>query len=626
MTRTRTRNGTRTRTGIRTSAAGLGSSGRRSRHVWADLLLRSWRLDRRNSLIVLLFMLADSAALVLSGYGLRSLVNSALSADGRGTLLSACATGTAYSVMLLIGRVQMEIRLDLADRVGMYQVDAEIQRLVSGLDTIEHLERSEYLDRINRLRGKGQLMCESGWAVLDAAANGLRVLVTLGLLATVQPALLLLAVLAVPALLLNGVGQRVVTRAAEQASGDDRAERELFELTTRSGPAKELRVLGSGDGVDRLADEAWQRSSRRMIEAYWRSALLGGAGWGTFVLGLAAVLGVVIGMVADGSRSIGDVVLVVAMATTLRAQFERVAWSLSRLQAGMVAVEPFLWLHAYAAPDTPLDGAPVAATTLPTRLEQGIALEEVSFAYPGTDREVLRGVTVALPAGAMVAVVGEHGSGKTTLVKLLCKLYEPTSGHIAVDGAPLSGLDAAAWRTLCSGAFQDFGRYAVTLGEAVGIGEPAFMGDDERVLAALAEAEAGPMLAGLPEGLETPLGPSGTDLSEGQWQRVALARAAMRREPLLFVLDEPTASLDPPTEHAVFTRHAEHARALGAATGAVTVVVTHRFTTVRMADLILVLRDGRLTESGTHQSLLALGGTYADLYQLQEAAYAATPS
>ncbi|WP_067225873.1 ABC transporter ATP-binding protein [Streptomyces sp. NBRC 109706] len=587
--------------------------------VWLALLLRSWRLDRWTTAGVLLLMVADAAALTVSGLSLRELVDRALGDAEQNVTPPAVAAGVSFAAILVISRVQQELRLDLADRVGMLEVDSEVQRFVSGLETIEHLERPAYLDRINRLRGRGQLMAESSWGVLDALSSTARVLVTLGLLATVQPALLLLVLLAVPALLLNRAGQRTVRQAAGTASGDDRVERELFDLTVGSGPGKELRVFGSGDWIAGLADRAWQRSSRIGAGARWKAALLGGIGWTVFTLGFAGALGVVTWQVSRGRGSVGDVVLLVTLAGTLRVQFERLAYSMSRIMAGLVAVEAYLWLRDYARTRGrgPADPVPV-----PPRLDRGLRLDRVGFAYPGTTRDVLRDITVDLPAGAMVALVGEHGSGKTTLVKLLCGLYPPDSGEITVDGVPMSAMSATEWRAACSGAFQDFGRYELTLGEAVGIGDPDRMGDRDLITASLDEAEGGSLVRTLPLGLDSPLGPGATELSEGQWQRVALARAAMRHHPLLLLLDEPTASLDPPTEHAVFTRHARIARDLGAATGAVTLVVTHRFTTVRMADLILVLRDGEIVESGDHTSLVGADGLYAELYRLQESAYA----
>lgn len=260
----------------------------------------------------------------------------------------------------------------------------------------------------------------------------------------------------------------------------------------------------------------------------------------------------------------------------------------------------------------------------PEVLRAGIAFENVSYAYPGTDRLALDGVDVTLPAGSVVAIVGEYGSGKTTLVKLLAKFYRPDSGRITVDGRDLAGLDTEDWRSRSSAAFQDFGRLHTSFAEAVGLGDLAHVEDRERIAEAVRAADAESLVARLPDGLDSQLGREfdGVDLSEGQWQKTALARASMRPDPLLFVLDEPTASLDAPSEDAIFARYMQRARDLATRTGAVTVIVSHRFSTVTGADLILVLDRGRLIEAGTHEELVLLGGRYADLYSIQANAYA----
>jgi ATP-binding cassette subfamily B protein len=229
-----------------------------------------------------------------------------------------------------------------------------------------------------------------------------------------------------------------------------------------------------------------------------------------------------------------------------------------------------------------------------------------------------------------VAIVGENGAGKTTLVKLLCKLYEPTAGRILVDGAPLSRMRADDWRRRLSGAFQDFFRFELRARHSVGVGDVPRLDDEPAVVAAVARAGAEDVVARLPAGLETQLGPTwpgGVEVSFGQWQKLALARGFMRDRPLLLVLDEPTAALDAETEHALFERYAAAARGDGRGTrdraraGRVTILVSHRFSTVRMADLIVVLDGSRVAQVGTHEDLMAKGGAYAELYGIQAAAY-----
>jgi ATP-binding cassette subfamily B protein len=237
---------------------------------------------------------------------------------------------------------------------------------------------------------------------------------------------------------------------------------------------------------------------------------------------------------------------------------------------------------------------------------------------------VLEDVSLRLPAGAVVALVGENGAGKTTLVKLLAKLYEPSSGSIDVDGTPLARIPASEWRERLAGAFQDFFRFELRTRRTVGVGDLPRLDVEPAVVSALDRAGASDMVAQLKAGLDTQLGrawPDGVDVSFGQWQKLALARGFMRDEPLLLVLDEPTAALDAETEHALFERYAQAARAGAASVGRITLLVSHRFSTVRMADLIVVIDGARVVEVGAHQELVEKGGQYAELYAIQAAAY-----
>jgi len=223
-----------------------------------------------------------------------------------------------------------------------------------------------------------------------------------------------------------------------------------------------------------------------------------------------------------------------------------------------------------------------------------------------------------------VAIVGENGAGKTTLAKLLTRMYEPDSGEIRIDGVALHDLSVDAWRARTTATFQDFARYELRAGHVVGIGDLPRHEDDALVLDALTRAGADHLLDSLDEGLDTLLGKSfegGRELSGGQWQNLALGRGRMRDDPLLLVLDEPTASLDAPTEHALFERYLTATSEARARSGAITMIVSHRFSTVRRADLILVLDGGHIVEHGSHEELLASGGLYAELFDLQASAY-----
>ena len=229
-----------------------------------------------------------------------------------------------------------------------------------------------------------------------------------------------------------------------------------------------------------------------------------------------------------------------------------------------------------------------------------------------------------MPAGTSLAIVGANGAGKTTLVKLLTRCYDPTEGRITVDGVDLRRLDVDEWRARLSAGFQDFVRFELILRESVGVGDLDRIDDPGAVVAALHAGQAADLAPGLPSGLDSQLGKQfagGSELSEGQWQKVAISRALMEEKPLLLVLDEPTSGLDADAEHALFERYASAAAGAARAVGAVTVLISHRFSTVRLADRIVVLDGGRVVEQGSHAALVAAGGLYSELYGLQARAY-----
>jgi ATP-binding cassette subfamily B protein len=320
----------------------------------------------------------------------------------------------------------------------------------------------------------------------------------------------------------------------------------------------------------------------------------------------------------------GSVVEAVTLMRRAQTQISRSTDTAGSFQTSLTAARELLWLEDHEAALTAVRPGATRAE-VPARLERGIVFEQVTFAYPGSDRIVLGPLDLSLPAGASVALVGENGAGKTTLVKLLCGMYAPVSGRILIDGVELSSLAPAQWREQVTAAFQDFVRFELVLQESVGVGLLERAGDEDAVREALTRADGDALTRRLPEGLRTRVGSrftGGRQLSGGEWQRLALARGLMRPDPLLVVLDEPTASLDAASEAALFDRYAAAARRLGEAQGTITLLVSHRFSTARAADLIVVLDGGQVLETGAHAELMASQGTYAELFTLQARAYA----
>jgi ATP-binding cassette subfamily B protein len=312
--------------------------------------------------------------------------------------------------------------------------------------------------------------------------------------------------------------------------------------------------------------------------------------------------------------------MTVSLIRRSRAQLASAASGSGALVETLATADRLLWLEDHYAASLAAAGTRPA----PGRLASGIALRDVAFSYPGTERAVLSRLTLTIPAGTPVALVGENGSGKTTLVKLLLGMYPPSSGMIAVDDVPLAEISPAAWRSVCSAAFQDYARFALPAVSSVGVGEVAAHSSQPLALAALDRAGASDLAGQLPDGLSTYVGgpyTGGQNLSGGQWQKIALGRAMRPPSPLLVVLDEPTASLDAHAEHELFERYAAAAARMPAESGTITLLVSHRFSTVRMADLIVYLDEGQVVEAGSHDDLMAAAGKYAGLFTLQAEGY-----
>jgi len=537
-------------------------------------------------------------------------------------LLGVSAAGTWF-LRTVSTRVQRRFR----DKVTI-ALESHVARLQASVATIAHQERPEYLDRLSMLRNQVFVLDHMYMSVFSTCGWILRLAVTVVLLMSIHPALVLLAAFALPTVFTSTWRPAIERSAQERGAKFGRLARHLFTTATTAPPGKEVRVIGIGDRLATQRRQAWESWYGPVSAARWGSALWHSLAWTVF--GLAYVGAVV--FVSSGLHApAGDVLLVLAAGSRLTAYVGATVGEIGFLRGiWMDGARRLAWLEDYAASLVASADLPV-----PARLTQGIRFEHVSFAYPATDRLVLEDVNLELPAGTVVAIVGENGAGKTTLVKLLAKLYEPSAGRILIDGVELARMPADEWRTRLAGAFQDFFRFEFRARHSVGVGDVPRLDDGPAVATAVERAGADDVVGGLTAGLETQLGPTwpqGVEVSFGQWQKFALARGFMRDHPLLLILDEPTAALDAETEHALFERYAAAASrsrkgssAADAAAvnhdGRITILVSHRFSTVRMADLIVVLAGARVVEVGTHDELMAKCGSYAELYGIQAAAY-----
>jgi len=522
--------------------------------------------------------------------------------------VSAVAT---WLVQTISTRMQRRFR----DKVTI-ALESHVARLQADISTIAHQERPEYLDRLSVLREQIFTLDHMYMSVFATAGWILRLAITVALLATVNPILVLLILFALPTVAATSWRPVVERTAQERGAQSDRLARHLFTVTTTASPGKELRVLGIGPQLAARRRASWEQWYGPVATARTRSSVWYAAGWAIFA---AAYVGAIALAATGPHASAASAILVLTAGARLSSYVGATVSEIGFLRGiWMDGSRRLAWLEDYAS-------AAVADADLPApdRIAEGIRFDNVTFFYPGTRQPALADVNLFLPPGSVVAVVGENGAGKTTLVKLLAKLYRPTSGRILVDGTDLARLDPAQWRQRMAGAFQDFFRFEFLAGQTIGLGDLPRIDSEPALATAMDRAGARDVVETLPAGLSTQLGPTwrdGVDVSFGQWQKLALARGFMRDEPLIAALDEPTAALDAETEHQLFERYASRARERKQ-NGSITILVSHRFSTVRMADLIVVLDGARVAESGTHDELMARNGRYAELYRIQAAAY-----
>lgn len=586
---------------------------------WLTMLRRSWSAAPVISTLLVVVIAAESGAVALLALGVRDLVQAAGRGD-TGDLLTA-ATWAALSLLIVnIGTTtRQSLRGILCERIGL-TVDQEIIATATGLSHLDHLERPDYLDRVSLALGSGPTLVGAAWIPLESAGAMVGLGASVVLLTQVHPALLVLVLLAPLPLLVNRRAQALIRSSALVTAEAARREEHLFGLLTSPSSVKEIMVTGASRRLLRARDREWDAVSAVLQRARFTAAALMAAGWLLFTAGYVAGLGYAAFLVADGRSTTGELLLAVTLAGQLRRQVEQTVESIGNVISGGEALDPYLWLLRHHREQHRSHTAAHEGEGPPRVLRQGITLDNVSFRYPQGARRTLDSVSVHLPAGSTVAIVGEYGSGKTTLVKLLCGLHEPADGRITVDGTDVRDFAPGVWPSRLAVAFQDFGRYRTTVRQAVGIGDLPRADDPDALRRALDDGAGHEVVDRLPEGLQALLGRDfgGTDLSEGQWQRIALSRAAMREDPLLMILDEPTAALDAPAEYEVYRRQRTIARRLAHSSGTVTLIVSHRLSTVRDADLILVMADGRIVEAGDHAVLRARGGRYAELLAIHD--------
>ncbi len=572
------------------------------------------RIDRARSLLVVAVAILEQA----TGIGLAVLLGlfSEVASRHSTSGMAILALGVVIFVMLTQGTfiAGYFTRLRLQEEI-QNEADRQFVDVVGTTPTLEIHERSSRSDKAAVVRGARGDIGPAFDRLLWLAGAALALIASAVLMASVVPVLAALPLFAVPTVLATQAADKKRGRAVQRAMSRTRLAGHLFTLATTAAPGRETRLFGLASELRRRHREEWDSGGRDIARTDRRARVPVALAWLFFVLAYATAVVLMVRAGLAGDASLGLVVAAIAVTSQITGQVQGLLtstyWALESLRA------------AWAFLDVVEDGAveraavvPATPVTVPARLDGGITVEGLSFQYWNRDQPSLDDIDLVLPAGAVVALVCENGAGKSTFVKMLSGLYRPSAGRILVDGTDLAQFAPEDWRARIAVACQDPVHIEMSLKDTIGLGALEYRDDPERIIEALRTAGGDKLLASLPEGLETRLGRKSWDgkgLSGGQWQTVANARAAMRQAPLLRVLDEPTASLDARAEEWLFQRYADLSRL----EGGVTILVTHRFTTARAADLIVVLDGGRVAEVGTHDTLSEAGGLYAELFRLQ---------
>jgi len=485
---------------------------------------------------------------------------------------------------------------------------------VAGAVNLRSFESSQFYDQLNRVQTNAISRPITMAMGLIGIIGGLAGSVGLAAaIVSLQPYLLPLLLLSgLPLWFTSRLQSRLEFGFVVKQTPRLRLRMYLMRILGDRDTAKELRAFGFGDALRRRFGDVYGDYVGDLRTHVAKKSALAFAGSLASAVFLGGTLVTLVWLVSNGDATLAEagaaIIAIRLMSTQVTTLFSSVQ-QISESSLFLADYEAFVRLR-------PEGNEPGKGQPAPTSFEQ-IAANNVSFTYPGSNRDAVRGVSLDIRAGEVVALVGENGSGKTTLAKLLASLYEPDSGTISWDDVDIATYDQPGLRRAIAVIFQDFVRYELTAAENIAAGRPDAEKDPDGIAAAAAQAGAHAFLAELPKGYDTILSKAyrgGRDLSLGQWQRVALARAFYRDAPFV-ILDEPSASLDPRAEYELFSRIRE------LLTGRTVLFISHRFSTVRSADRIYVMKAGEIVERGTHEELMAAGGLYRDLFTLQASAY-----
>ena len=523
-----------------------------------------------------------------------------------------------WLVETLLGAVQSMVQDMLSERV-QFSAQERIVEKAGSLD-IAFYENPKFYDQLRHAQDQLHQVTGIVWSSIGLVRSGVGLTAMAGLLTILHPfAIVVLFVTVLPSLLMQGFFARLYFDFDTQWVRNYRMLDYLKRLLTSRDSAKEIRIFTLKDALVTRFRDYRQGQLRAYLRMLLRSLRVRTGLDIVSLIGVASIWAYAVYQAALARITVGDLTLVFNAAQQARSQLNALVGSGGQIyEEALLATRFFDLLDMDPqSVEAALAPPPAQPAPMPKPMTRGIEFRNVSFKYPATDKWILRGVSFEVPARSKVAIVGENGAGKTTLVKLLSRLYDPVEGEIRFDGRDLREYDLGELRRDVAVVFQDFFRYDLSAADNVGFGEVRALGDRDRIQAAAKQAGAHDIIEALPKGYDTVLGRTfdeGVDLSGGEWQHLAISRAFLSDAQIL-ILDEPTAALDAFREHRLYEQVAE------LSANKTVVFISHRFSTVRMADLIVVVEDGEVTELGDHDALIARDGKYARMFNTQAARY-----
>jgi ATP-binding cassette subfamily B protein len=534
--------------------------------------------------------------------------------SGRLTFLMALLAG---EFVLVFARDAFNRAINVVDNIlgesHSNAVSLELMEHAAKLD-LKHFEQSEYQDRLERARRQASSRSTVISQVFGQAQAMITAIALAAGLFVYAPLLIgLLALALIPAVWGEFRFNRLAYWISHNRSPERRQLEYLRQIGASADSAKEIKLFGLGEFLSGrfkgLSDQILIENRNLSIKRALQTGLLASISTLTYYAAYAYI----VWRTLHGEFSIGTLVFLSGSFSQLNGYLQQILIGFTQIAGQSLYLDDLF--SFFEIKPTILD--PKHPKAFPLPVKQGLVFENVGFRYPGSENWAVRNLSFTVPAGETLALVGENGAGKTTIVKLMTRLYDPDEGRITLDGIDLKAFATADLRTHIGVIFQDFLRYSFTASDNIGVGRIEVAADRERIVSAAEQSLADPVIRKLPEGYDQMLGRTflkGQDLSGGEWQKIAIARAYMRNAEII-ILDEPTAALDARAEAEVFTRFKNLAE------GTTAVLISHRFSTVRMADRIVVLADGKVEEQGTHGELMANGGRYAELFELQAQGY-----